>query len=190
MERQILFREDQQFRSPLLWIPLFAVTAFCSGTIIWMVSRQVIQDIPFGDDAMSNERMLVLGGIIIVLNLVLLLFIASMKLQVEVTEAGLFVRFRPIHRKTRMIDLDGLTQVSSVQYRPAMEYGGWGIRYGRNGRAYNVTGDLGVRLDYDNGRHLLIGTRQPDTLKEAIDCMVAAQGIVLPEPELEENGRS
>ena len=53
-----------------------------------------------------------------------------------------------------------------------MEYGGWGIRWTRNGKAYNVSGDLGVRIDYENGRHLLIGTRHPDALKQAIDqCM-------------------
>ena len=182
MDNQLLFREDQQFRSPLLWIPLLGVTAFCCGTVLWMISRQVIQDIPFGEDAMSNGRMLVLGGLVILLNVALLAFIASMKLQTEVTTAGLFLRFLPLQRKTRLIDMDGVTAVSSVQYRPAMEYGGWGIRYGRNGRAYNVTGNLGVRIDYDNGQHLLIGTRHPDTLKEAIDQMMAAQGIACAEP--------
>lgn len=169
MQPEILFREDQQFRQPLLWIPLCCVSAFCSGTVLWMISRQVVQGIPFGDDAMSNGQMLLLGGIIILLNAGLLLFIAALKLQTEVTAEGLFIRFRPVHRKTRQIDLDNVTAVTAVKYRPALEYGGWGIRRGRHGTAYNVTGDLGVRIDYDNGYHLLIGTRHPEELKNAID---------------------
>ena len=177
MESAILFREDQKFRQPILWIILLCVSSFCIGTILWMISRQVIQDIPFGDDAMSNTQMLVLGGIIVLIDFGVLLFIAALTLQTEVTADGLFVRFKPLHRKVRQIDLDGVTAVSAVQYRPALEYGGWGIRWARNGKAYNVSGDLGVRIDYENGYHLLIGTRHPDALQQAIEqCMAARDG--------------
>ncbi len=185
MQPTMLFREDQTFRSPFLWIPLFGVTAFCCGTVVWMISRQVIQDIPFGDDAMSNMQMVGLGGIVIAMNLALLLFVASLKLQVEVTTQGLFIRFLPLQRKTRQIDFSDVTGVNSVVYRPAMEYGGWGIRYGRNGQAYNARGNLGVRIDYSNGYHLLVGSCHPDELKEALDAMMVAQGIeCVPPPEV------
>ncbi|MBL7648561.1 MAG: hypothetical protein JNK74_20490 [Candidatus Hydrogenedentes bacterium] len=174
MPPEILFREDQQFRQPILWIVLLGVSAFCIGTIAWMISRQVLQGIPFGEDAMSNDQMVALGATIVLLNAFVLWLLHAMKLQTEVTEAGLFVRFKPIHRKTRKIDLTGVTSVASVKYRPAMEYGGWGIRRGRRGMAYNVSGDLGVRIDYENGYHLLIGTRYPEELKAAVDqCMAA-----------------
>lgn len=174
MPSEILFREDQQFRQPILWILLLGVSAFCIGTIAWMISRQVVQGIPFGDDAMSNNQMVALGTVITGLNAVILWLMYALKLQTEVTEDGLFLRFKPLHRKTRKIDLSEVTSIASVKYRPAMEYGGWGIRRGRRGTAYNVSGDLGVRIDYENGYHLLIGTRYPEELKVAIDrCMAA-----------------
>lgn len=172
MSPEILFREDQQFRQPILWIVLLGVSAFCVGTIAWMISRQVIQGVPFGEDAMSNDQMVMLGAVITALNAVLLWFIYTARLQTEVTPEGLFLRFKPMHRKTRKIDLSGVTAVAAIRYRPALEYGGWGIRRGRRGTAYNVSGDLGVRMDYENGYHLLIGTRYPEELKAAIDqCM-------------------
>lgn len=175
METTILFREDQKFRQPLLWIILLCVSSFCIGTITWMVSRQVIQGIPFGDDAMPNGQMLVLGGIIVAMNLGLLAFIASLKLQTEVSTAGLFLRFAPVHRKVRQIDLSNVTAVTTVQYNPALEYGGWGIRWAKHGKAYNVSGNLGVRIDYESGYHLLVGTSHPDALKQAIDTCMAAE---------------
>lgn len=175
MENVVLFREDQKFRQPILWIILLCVSSFCSGTIVWMMSRQLIQDLPFGEDAMSNTQMALLGSIILAMNFGLLAFIASLKLQTEVTNHGLFVRFLPVHRKVRQIDLDKVTAVTAVQYRPALEYGGWGIRWAKNGKAYNVSGDLGVRIDYESGYHLLIGTRHPDALKQAIDSCMATQ---------------
>jgi len=174
MPPEILFREDQQFRQPILWILLLGGSAFCIGTIVWMISRQVIQGIPFGDDAMSNDQMVALGGVIIGLNVLILWLVGALKLQTEVTSGGLFIRFKPLHRKTRKIDLNDVTSVASVKYRPALEYGGWGIRRGRHGTAYNVSGDLGVRIDYENGYHLLIGTRYPDELKAAIDQCLSA----------------
>jgi len=174
MPSEILFREDQQFRQPILWILLLCGSAFGIGTIAWMISRQVVQGIPFGEDAMSNDQMVALGAMITGLNVLILWLVFTLKLQTEVTRDGLFLRFKPLHRKTRKIDLSGVTSVAAVQYRPAMEYGGWGIRRGRRGMAYNVSGDLGVRIDYENGYHLLIGTRYPEELKTAIDqCMAA-----------------
>jgi len=174
MEPTILFQEDQKFRQPILWIILLTVSSFCSGTVIWMISRQVFRDIPFGEDDMSNTPMILLGSVVISINLGLLVFIALLKLQTEVTTAGLFVRFLPLQLKTRQIDLSDVASVSAVQYRPALEYGGWGIRWARNGKAYNVSGNLGVRIDYENGFHLLIGTQYPDALKEAIDQYMAS----------------
>lgn len=171
---EFYFREEQKFRQPILWIILLVGTAACTGTILWMISRQVIQDIPFGEDAMSNERMVALGIMITLLNAILLAFVFSLRLHTEVTSQGLFLRFRPIQRKTRQIDLSEVASVEAVQYRPALEYGGWGIRRGRQGTAYNVTGDLGVRIDYENGYHLLIGTRYPRELKDAIDRVMNA----------------
>jgi hypothetical protein len=49
------------------------------------------------------------------------------------------------------------------------DYGGWGIRKGRSGWAYNVSGDRGVRLTYTDGETLLIGSQRADELAKAIE---------------------
>jgi hypothetical protein len=53
-------------------------------------------------------------------------------------------------------------------YRPIRDYGGWGIRYGRNGKAYNVSGNRGVMLEFSHGQKLLIGSQKPGDLANAI----------------------
>ncbi|NVL91956.1 MAG: hypothetical protein HWN71_02845 [Desulfobacterales bacterium] len=55
-----------------------------------------------------------------------------------------------------------------MTYNPLKDYGGWGIRYGRGGRAYNVSGNRGVYLELSNGKSLLIGSLQPEELARAI----------------------
>ncbi len=56
----------------------------------------------------------------------------------------------------------------AVTYRPLAEFGGWGIRFGREGaRAYSMWGDRGVRVQTDR-RSLLIGTQRPEELAHAL----------------------
>ncbi|GIS68544.1 MAG: hypothetical protein CM1200mP8_1020 [Chloroflexota bacterium] len=50
-----------------------------------------------------------------------------------------------------------------------MDYGGWGIRYGKNGKAYNVSGDRGVLLTFKNGSRVMIGSGEVDSLNSAIN---------------------
>jgi hypothetical protein len=54
-------------------------------------------------------------------------------------------------------------------YRPLREYGGWGIRYGAAGKAYNVSGNLGVQLSLLSGRKIMLGSQKPEELVLAID---------------------
>jgi hypothetical protein len=52
-----------------------------------------------------------------------------------------------------------------VTYRPFREYGGWGIRFGRQGIAYTVSGDRGVLVRLRNGRSFLLGSKRPESLE-------------------------
>jgi hypothetical protein len=61
-----------------------------------------------------------------------------------------YVRFFPWRAK--LIPFRDINRCEVRTYRPIREYGGWGIRYGRNGKAYNVSGDRGVQLEFIKGR--------------------------------------
>ena len=51
-----------------------------------------------------------------------------------------------------------------------MEYGGWGLRLGLfgNGKAFNVSGDKGLQLEFTDNKKLLIGTNRPEELTETL----------------------
>jgi len=90
-------------------------------------------------------------------------------LETEVRGDGVHVRFFPFHLSFRKIPLENVVKVEARTYRPIREYGGWGIRWARRGKAYNMSGHVGVRVDYANGRHVLIGSRTAEELADAID---------------------
>jgi hypothetical protein len=54
------------------------------------------------------------------------------------------------------------------KYRPVLEYGGWGYRIFGNKRAFNISGDMGLQLEFTDKSKLLIGTSQPEALAEAL----------------------
>jgi hypothetical protein len=100
--------------------------------------------------------------------------VGAMKLVTEVRSAGLYVRLRPLPFKK--IELEGVSRHAVVTYSPMREYGGWGIRIRPKGRAYNARGNRGVRIDYANGRHILIGSQEPEKLNAAIGSLMNQHG--------------
>jgi hypothetical protein len=89
------------------------------------------------------------------------------ELRVEVRPDALHVRFFPLTREHRF-DWTQIASAEARSYRPIREYGGWGVRFGRHGKAYNVYGDRGVQLAFHDGRRLLIGSQRADELAAAI----------------------
>jgi len=86
----------------------------------------------------------------------------------EVRDDGLYIRFYPLtHQK---IPFEHIVHCEVRTYNPIREFGGWGIRYGKGGKAYNVSGNRGVQLDLVNGKRLLIGSGRPEELARAIEA--------------------
>lgn len=68
-----------------------------------------------------------------------------------------------------------LTVIASAevrQYRPLRDYGGWGIRLGPAGTAWNAHGDQGVQLVLTSGKRVLIGSQQADELAREIQAQL------------------
>ena len=67
----------------------------------------------------------------------------------------------------------GISKVYVRKYSPLADYGGWGLRFSMSGqgKAYNVSGNVGLQLEFSNGKKLLIGTRKPDELSSVLNEM-------------------
>lgn len=94
-----------------------------------------------------------------------LLFLGE--LRVEVQSDALAVRFFPLTRQHRYPWYE-IVSAEARTYRPIRDFGGWGVRMGSAGKAYNVSGNRGVALEFVNGSRLLIGSQRADELALAI----------------------
>ena len=97
------------------------------------------------------------------------LFMYTCGLDSEVRNCGVCIRFHPFHRKWVVFEFESIQKVDYLTYRPIRDYGGWGIRYGRTGKAYNVSGNKGVLLTLRDGKSVLIGSQNHEALCSAIN---------------------
>jgi len=162
MANEILFTERQRFKQWWLWLILLGI----NGLFLFGVFKQVVSGQQFGDKPMSNIGLLITAGLTILLTILFLNF----RLDTLIKKDGIYVRFFPFHLKFKYYAWEKLTKSFVRQYAPIAEYGGWGLRYGflGKGKAFNVSGDKGLQLEFIDNKKLLIGTSKPDELTEAL----------------------
>ena len=163
MNSEILFAERQRFKQWWLWLILFGV----NGLLLFAVFKQVIGGQEFGDKPMSDTGLLIATGLTILLTLLF----ANFRLDTQIKRDGIYVRFFPFHIKFKHYSWDTLTKSYVRQYSAITEYGGWGLRLGLfgKGKAYNVSGDEGLQLEFKTNKKLLIGTHKAEELNETLN---------------------
>jgi hypothetical protein len=169
--RSVLFHEEQAFRQVGLWVLLLSSVVLVIAIFGYGLFQQWVLGRPWSDRPLSDSALLLVATSSIGLTLGIVWLFYRLKLITEVRDDGVYVRFFPWRAK--LIPFRDINRCEVRTYRPIREYGGWGIRYGRNGKAYNVSGDRGVQLEFIKGCSLLIGSQQPTA--EAINRQRAAK---------------
>ena len=164
----VIFREVQWLRPWWLWLLLVGLVvvavAKLAGLLVPGLTREE------GTAPSSGEIWRAILAVIVLATFLAYLYVP--RLTTEVGRGRLCVRFFPRHLSFLRIPLDDVIRCEAVTYRPVQDYGGWGIKGGRGSRAYNASGNRGVRLDYADGTHLLIGSQRPDELAHTINQLL------------------
>jgi hypothetical protein len=158
MPATILFEEVQQFKQKTLEGLMLVVN---TGLIL-AYGLEAAQTGQAGPEANVG----LLTGIVVAGLITLLL--KRIKLITQVTTEGIQVRFAPLQRgfqRYRWADIDRLFIRT---YNPVPEYGGWGLRMGPSGSAYNASGNVGLQLVLRGNFKILIGTTKPELLLEVL----------------------
>ncbi|SIT91621.1 hypothetical protein [Pontibacter indicus] len=161
-EQRILFREKQRFTQFWLWALLLGLAATMMAGFVY----QVLLGGTFGNRPVSDVPLSIIAALI---GFGLPFFFYWVTLTTEVMPGVLQVRFRPFHLKPVRIPLHTLRDFEKVTYNPIHEYGGWGIRWGANGKAYSTSGREGVLLRFYNQQPILIGSHRASELLQAIE---------------------
>ena len=95
----------------------------------------------------------------------LCLLLATVRLETQITASAIKVRYFPLHWSFKTYEWASLRSVRVVEYSGLRDFGGWGIRENRQTKAYTMAGSQGLVLEFFQGKALLIGTQQADSLR-------------------------
>lgn len=160
MSNEILFAEKQRFNQWWLWLLLLVL----NGVFVFGIYKQLIIGVPFGNNPTSNNGLCLTTIFVLALTILLLNF----RLDTQIKNDGIYVRFFPLHVKYKHYTWEQLSKVYMRNYSPISEFGGWGIRYGKTGDAYNIAGNKGLQLEFSNGKKLLIGTNKTEEISATL----------------------
>lgn len=160
------YTESQKFGKWLLWVILPTTVAFSAFSLIYAYKK---------GEGVSFELLFAL----IPFAIMILFFI--LRLDTTINEEGIFFRFYPF-QKGKFIPWTAIEKAYVRKYNPISEYGGWGLRTGwskKTGGAYNTAGDMGLQLEYKDGKRFLLGTQRADELRAFMEGLYKS-GVVLP----------
>lgn len=163
---KVYFQEEQKFRQPWIWV-IVSISA-----LVWLYA--VLSSYYFDkQEGNTNSDLIVL--IIGIVPVIIIYLFFKVKLTTIVDNSGIHYRFAPFQTKSRIISPGDIDNYTIRKYKPLVEYGGWGIRIGRGrrGTAYNVSGNIGMQFEFNNGKKFLLGTQEPKTFKRAVDKIMS-----------------
>lgn len=150
-----IFKEEQRFTQT--WLKIILAISLIVPIIV--VSKEYLEE---NSKITTNEFILTLVGIT-----ASVAFIFFIKLKTSIDEKGIHYQFYPFHLKMKLIKWEAIKKAQVRTYDPISEYGGWGLKGGsfwnkEKGKCVNISGDIGIQVEFKNGKNLLIGTQKKE----------------------------
>jgi hypothetical protein len=159
---KILFEEQQRMRQWwILAIPILLMAVFA-----YAIFQQEVTGVPFGNKPASSLSI----GIFMLIPIGLFWFFWSLKLTTKITKKAINIDFGILGK--RQILLTEIKKADVMTYSPLKDYGGWGLRISHNGTAYNMAGKLGLLVNTQSGKKIMIGTQKAKELKRVMEQLL------------------
>jgi hypothetical protein len=174
MVSRLIYREEQSFRQTIApWLMLATIIVLVGGFGMSFY-QQLYLGHPNGEEPMSNNGLIWSSIVSFAVVSTVFIFILNGSLVTEIWSDGIRYKFTPLIRKMRHIPIEQIIDVEVAKYRPILEFGGWGWRRRLLTRktAFNVSGNLGIRVTLKNRSQILFGTHQQEEMRRAIEKML------------------
>jgi len=170
-----LFKEEQRLNQWWIWLIWLVVIAFAVVPLWYGLYFQITTGNSWGNDRTSNTELAVTASLTTLISVGLILLFTIPRLIVEIGDESICFRYPPLVRKWLVVPKSNIERYTVGKYNPIGEYGGWGVRLksGKFGRAYSVSGNLGLRIYLKNGEIILLGTRKTKDISNAMEKLMS-----------------
>ncbi len=142
-----------------------------NGIFVFGITQQVLLDRPFGNNPASDLELILISLLVLSVTL----FVLGIRLDTRIDHEGVHVRMFPFHLSWKHFSWQELIHASVRKYKPIAEYGGWGFRFFGKKKAYSISGNMGLQLEFKSGKNLLIGTKKPDEMAAILKTVSMAR---------------
>lgn len=162
MKKELIeFYEVQRMNQWLAWLVMITVNAI----FIWGCIQQFVLKEPWGNNPMGNIELIIVTVFMILLTVGTLFFT---KLHTYINNEGVFVKYFPFQFRYKSFDWNNIETLQVKKYNPH-KAGGWGLKMTIDGtRYYTMSGRMCLSLTLKNKRKVVIGTRLPDEMRDAL----------------------
>ena len=164
---RVYFEENQRFNQPWIWILMVGITVVTLGGLVYSSIINLT-----GNENVNTEadvKALIFALIFTFITFATIYWLLlTVRLYTRVENDGIHYRFPPIVNKWKKISKAELKSYEVRKYSPLKEFGGWGYRIGKNGKALNIRGNMGLDMELVDGKKLILGTQKADELKLAL----------------------
>lgn len=158
------FKSVQRCKQPFIWVIVVGISLF----IWYSIYQQVVLGNPIGNNP-APDVVLIIIWLIIGIGFPLALF--TMKLIIKIDSENFSYRLFPLHFRIHSYRLVDIESMEVVTFRPISDFGGWGIRWGRKGKGYIISGTKGVKIQFRTGRPVYFSSDEPEEVVKAYEEM-------------------
>ena len=155
MDENYTFYEKQSFRQWWIW-----------ALLIFVLAYSIYNSFENNDYFSTSE---LICSIAVPILIMILFFV--IKLETKIDTLGIRVRLFPFHFQFKYFPWKNIQKVYIRKYSPIIEYGGWGLRFGMfgKGKAFNISGNVGLQIVFKDQKKLLIGTQKSVEMKKFLE---------------------
>lgn len=156
MKKNNSFLETQRFDHPLL---------LAGFLLLGLYLLKGVLNVFYRSDASQSEIVEQLIGFSIYV--LVIVFFMLLKLKTKIDSEGVSIQFYPFHSKFVTYKWEDIEYIDVRNYRPLRDFGGWGVRYGKNkSKAFSTRGNVAIYMSFKTGGPRLIGTQKEVELNE------------------------
>lgn len=159
-QKDILYREAQTFSHSLTWLVVLCITF---GSVYFGLP----QIFEIASDNSPTTAIVIGSSIFLAIGFILPTLLLVIKLRIQVRYDGLYIKITPFKLSFQKIPLSGLQNCKPYEQREKEE-NKLGLMHAISKKAYSLGGKRGIILEFKNGETILIESKRPEKIIEAI----------------------
>lgn len=134
--------------------------------VFWGTMMAAMAGVTFAGHETHQDRVV---GVLVLALVAMVTQVAVAGLSLKLYHDDLVVGLGFVGWISKRVAYGDIERLESVRYHPIREFGGWGVRFGADGkRAWTARGERAVVLHLRNGVHLYVGSDDPHRLEARI----------------------